>query len=134
MHEDENYNNDEESKIIKDFLRECSLSPSPEIPIEDKTLVLDPEQDALKKISKISLTLFNDLDNWKLVHYSRVANWILERIKSDNVLPLDHCWNCVVGESGSFHFCVTSEKMYDFTFNQIRVILFTTNQTSDLLN
>ena len=116
--------------MIKNFLKECSLSPSP----EDEPLVSDPEKDALKKISKISLTLFNDLDNWKLVHYSRVANWILERIKSDNVLPANYCWNCVVGESGSFHFCVTSEKMYDFTFNQIRVILFTTNQTSELLN
>ena len=120
--------------MIKNFLKECSLSPTPEVPIEDERLVSDPEKDALKKISKISLTLFNDLDNWKLVHYSRVANWILERIKSDNVLPANYCWNCVVGESGSFHFCVTSEKMYDFTFNQIRVILFTTNQTSELLN
>lgn len=105
------------------FSKECSLSPSPPVVISSPA---DSQQEHFEEISRDSLLMFHDLEKWKLVHYSRVANWILERVKSESQYS-EESWNCVVGETGDFQFCVSPDKIYEISFGHVTVILFKTN-------
>ena len=98
-------------------------SPPPISP----TTSSNQQQEHFTQISKQSLSLFNDLDRWKIVHYSRAANWILERVRSETESHGD-VWNCIVGESGSFQFSVTSSQVHEISFDHITVLLFKTNK------
>ena len=46
-------------------------------------LDVNKKEEYLSRICKLSLMMFAELQSWKLVHYSRVSHWILERIKSE---------------------------------------------------
>ena len=114
---------DEETILSGRFSKDCSLSPSPPVAI---TSPADSQQEHFTEILKDSLLLFNDLEKWKLVHYSRVANWILERVKSDAQYS-GESWSCVVGETGDFQFCISPDKIYKISFGHVTVIIFRTN-------
>ena len=114
---------EDDNLLSGQFSKECSLSPSPPVAISSPA---DSQQEHFEEISRDSLLMFHDLEKWKLVHYSRVANWILERVKSDAQYSEER-WNCVVGETGDFQFCVSPDKIYEISFGHVTVILFKTN-------
>ena len=109
--------------LIGQFSKECSLSPPPLVAVSSAA---NCQQEHFEEISRDSLMMFHDLDNWKLVHYSRVANWILERVKAEAQYS-EESWNCVVGETGDFQFCVSPDKIYEISFGHVTVLLFKTN-------
>ena len=114
----------EDDKIlIEQFSKECSLSPPPPVAVVSPA---NSQQEHFEEISRDSLMMFHDLEKWKLVHYSRVANWILERVKSEAQYSEER-WNCVVGETGDFHFCVSPDKIFEISFGHVTVLLFKTN-------
>ena len=114
---------EDDNLLSGQFSKDCSLSPSPPVAISSPA---DSHQEHFEEISRDSLLMFHDLEKWKLVHYSRVANWILERVKSDAQYSEER-WNCVVGETGDFQFCVSPDKLYEISFGHVTVILFKTN-------
>ena len=114
---------EDDNLLSGQFSKECSLSPSPPVAISSPA---DSQQEHFEEISRDSLLMFHDLEKWKLVHYSRVANWILERVKSEAQYS-EESWNCVVGETGDFQFCVSPDKIYEISFGHVTVILFKTN-------
>ena len=77
----------------------------------------------LTEIARDSVYLFSDLKKWKLVHFSRLASWILERVRAD-VEGVE--WHCVVGETGDFQYCVSSKHVYKIHLDHVTVLLFKT--------
>ena len=81
------------------------------------------QENLLTEIAKDSVYLFSDLKKWKLVHFSRLASWILERVRSD---VEEMQWHCVVGEEGDFQYCLTSRHVYKIKLDHVTVLLFNT--------
>ena len=83
------------------------------------------QENFLSEIAKDSVYLFSDLKKWKLVHFSRLASWILERLKG---LEEEVQWHCVVGQTGDFQYCLTSRHVYKIKLDHVTVLLFKTEQ------
>ena len=114
---------EEDNLLSEQFSKECSLSPPPPVAVISPA---NSQQEHFEEISRDSLMMFHDLEKWKLVHYSRVANWILERVKSEAQYSEER-WNCVVGETGDFQFCVSPDKIFEISFGHVTVLIFKTN-------
>ena len=111
-----------------------SLESSPPSPptsstVSRKERLSSQQQEHLTQISQQSLSLFQGLDKWKIVHFSRAATWILERVRETEENSVG--WNCVVGETGSFHFSVTSSNIHEISIDHITVLLFNTNNSNE---
>ena len=102
------------------FTAGCSVSPG-----RARADSLDPLEVHFTAISRHSLLLFSDLARWRLVHYSRLAAWILERVRAE-AAHAEERWSCVVGETGAFHLCVSSQQMFEICFGHVTVVLFKT--------
>ena len=85
------------------------------------------QENFLSEIAKDSVYLFSDLKKWKLVHFSRLASWILERLRAVEEEEDVH-WHCVVGETGDFQYCLTSKHVYKIHLDHVTVLLFKTEQ------
>ena len=85
------------------------------------------QENFLSEIAKDSVYLFSDLKKWKLVHFSRLASWILERLRAVEE-EQEVQWHCVVGETGDFQYCLTSKHVYKIHLDHVTVLLFKTEQ------
>ena len=75
------------------------------------------------EIARDALDLFSDLKKWKLVHYTRLASWIRDRVGTELE---ENGWHCVVGEMGGFESCLSPQEIYKITLDPVTVILFKT--------
>ena len=108
----------EQGQLSDHFSADCSVSPGQ---------ARDPLELHFTDISRHSLLLFSDLapPGWRLVHYSRLAAWILERVRAE-AAHAEERWSCVVGETGAFTLCVSSQQMFEICFGHVTVVLFKT--------